>query len=73
MTTLENDCDADALTYNCLCENNVAPNITQYSQTLPYYICTQWGTQCVTNCRGDNTCADKCRYVSLPSIPWFDG
>ena len=68
MTTLDNDCDSDALTYSCVCENNVAPNITQYSQTLPYYICTQWGTNCVKNCNGDNTCADKCRYVLLHLI-----
>lgn len=65
MTTLDNECDADALTYSCVCENNVSPNITQYSQTLPFYICQAWGTQCVAGCgNGANTCADKCRYVS---------
>jgi hypothetical protein len=61
MTTTENDCDTDALTYTCVCENGVSPNITQYSQTLPYFICQQWGTNCVDNCNGDNTCQDSCR------------
>jgi hypothetical protein len=32
-----------------------------YSQTLPYYICTQWGTNCVNNCGNDNLCANACR------------
>ena len=44
-----------------MCDNGIAPNITQYSQTLPYFICTEWGTQCVNNCNGDSTCGSKCR------------
>jgi hypothetical protein len=80
MTTVENDCDVDTLLYSCICENNIAPNVTQYSQTLPFYICRQWGIQCVANCgTGANTCADKCRsdhpcgaqkpYLGNTSIP----
>ncbi|KAF2634908.1 hypothetical protein P280DRAFT_474209 [Massarina eburnea CBS 473.64] len=57
---IKNDCSADDLTYSCVCDNNVSPNVTMYTQTLPYFICTQWGTQCVSAC-SDNTCADKCR------------
>jgi hypothetical protein len=64
LTTLDNECDPDTLIYSCVCDNGVAPNITQYSQTLPFYICQAWGTQCVTGCNGDNTCSDKCRYVT---------
>ncbi|KZM26333.1 uncharacterized protein EKO05_0002206 [Ascochyta rabiei] len=60
-TTEDNECDPDQLTYSCVCDNGVAPNITQYSQTLPFYICQEWGNQCVTNCNGDNTCANSCR------------
>ncbi|KAF9699805.1 hypothetical protein EKO04_002332 [Ascochyta lentis] len=60
-TTSDNECDPDQLTYSCVCENGVSPNITQYSQTLPFYICQEWGNQCVTNCNGDNTCANSCR------------
>ncbi|KAH8725355.1 hypothetical protein GQ44DRAFT_616139 [Phaeosphaeriaceae sp. PMI808] len=61
MTTLANDCDTETLLYTCICENKVAPNITQYSQTIPFYICQEWGNQCVKNCNGDNTCGDACR------------
>jgi hypothetical protein len=39
-----------------------------YSQTLPFYICQQWGTQCVAGCNGDNTCSDSCRYVILSPL-----
>jgi hypothetical protein len=63
MTTEQNDCDSDALTYTCVCDNGVAPNITEYSQTLPYFICQQWGNTCVENCNGDSTCQSACRYV----------
>jgi hypothetical protein len=79
MTTVDNECDPDALTYSCVCENNVSPNITQYSQTLPFFICQEWGNQCVTGCNGNNTCADSCRadhpcgaqspYLGNTSIP----
>ncbi|KAA8617211.1 hypothetical protein PtrSN002B_009934 [Pyrenophora tritici-repentis] len=61
MTTETNTCDSDNLTYQCVCDNGMAPNITQYSQTLPYFICQQWGNNCVSNCNGDNTCQSKCR------------
>ncbi|CAO2657071.1 Nn.00g058740.m01.CDS01 [Neocucurbitaria sp. VM-36] len=61
MTTTDNDCDPDTLTYSCVCENGVSPNITQYSQTLPFFICQEWGNQCVSNCNGVNTCANDCR------------
>lgn len=36
-------------------------NITQYSQTLPFYICTEWGNQCEKNCGRDHACATSCR------------
>jgi hypothetical protein len=62
LTTVSNECDPDALTYSCVCENNIVPNVTQYSQTLPFYICQAWGNNCVANCgTGANTCADACR------------
>jgi hypothetical protein len=73
LTTESNECDSDALTYTCVCENGIVPNVTQYSQTLPFYICQAWGNNCVKNCgNGANTCANACRYVSLsPSFPLF--
>ena len=60
--TLANDCDASQLTYACICANGLSPNVSEYSQTIPYYICQEWGNQCVSNCGdGNNQCASACR------------
>lgn len=59
--TRENDCVAKTLTYSCVCSNGITPNVSQYSLTLPYYICQEWGNQCVTACGQDNSCASACR------------
>lgn len=62
MNTVSNECDPDTLTATCVCDNNISPNLTQYTQTLPYNICQQWGTNCVAACGlGENACADSCR------------
>ncbi|PHH75521.1 hypothetical protein CDD80_2318 [Ophiocordyceps camponoti-rufipedis] len=60
-TTLMNDCDPKTLTFNCVCGNNQRPNVTEYTLTLPYFICQEWGNQCVKACSGDNECQGKCR------------
>ncbi|OIW24059.1 hypothetical protein CONLIGDRAFT_693012 [Coniochaeta ligniaria NRRL 30616] len=60
-TTLVNTCDPVTLSYGCLCGNNLQPNVSEYSLTLPYFVCTEWGTQCVKQCGSDNTCASACR------------
>jgi len=35
--------------------------VTEYTLTLPYFVCTEWGTQCVKNCGSNNACASSCR------------
>lgn len=60
MTTNSNDCDPELLTYSCVCANGIAPNMSEYSLTLPYHICQQWGQQCVAGCGGSNTCQSNC-------------
>ncbi|KAG9662278.1 hypothetical protein KCU95_g19248, partial [Aureobasidium melanogenum] len=59
--TIENDCDPETLDYSCICANNVAPNASEYSQTIPYYICTEWGTECISGCNGNTDCEYNCR------------
>lgn len=56
-----NECDPMALTYGCVCDNGKSPNLSEYSLTLPFFICQEWGNQCVTNCNGDSNCASDCR------------
>jgi hypothetical protein len=60
-TTSVNTCDAESLTYGCVCGNGLQPNVSEYSLTLPYFICQEWGNQCVENCGTDNACASSCR------------
>ncbi|KXG51525.1 uncharacterized protein PGRI_089180 [Penicillium griseofulvum] len=56
-----NTCSADTLHYDCLCSNGVNPNATEYSQTIPYYTCTESNNQCVLKCNGDSSCQNNCR------------
>lgn len=56
-----NTCDPDSLTYGCLCSDNVRPNVSEYSLTLPYFVCTEWGNQCVEGCGSNSACASACR------------
>lgn len=58
--TESNTCDPTTLDYSCVCENGLSPNSSQYSQTVPYYICTQYNTNCVSNCNGDSSCQSAC-------------
>ena len=52
----------DTLSYGCICGDGNQPNMTQYTLTLPYYTCTEYGNQCVEACEEhDNACASACR------------
>lgn len=59
--TYANTCDAETLSYSCVCSNGITPNASEYSQTLPYFTCTQFGQNCVAACGSDNLCASNCR------------
>lgn len=56
-----NSCDPEVLTYGCVCSDGKQPNISEYSLTLPYFTCTEWGNQCVTKCGQNNACSASCR------------
>lgn len=56
-----NDCDPTTLVFDCVCANGLSPNISEYSQTIPYFTCTESNTQCQTNCGiSNNACAAAC-------------
>ncbi|KAE8151080.1 hypothetical protein BDV25DRAFT_153327 [Aspergillus avenaceus] len=57
----ENKCDSTTLVYSCICSNNQQPNASEYSQTIPYFVCTEQNNQCVNNCNGDSSCQASCR------------
>ncbi|CAD6442091.1 1bae2c16-9ff6-4986-9ef9-389a44e3d112 [Sclerotinia trifoliorum] len=60
-STETNTCDPETLNYACICGNGLSPNASEYSLTLPYFICTQYATNCVAACNGDNNCQAACR------------
>lgn len=50
------------MTYGCVCSNGLQPNVSEYSLTLPYFVCQEWGNQCVKACgQANNGCANACR------------
>ena len=51
----------DTLDFHCICGNGMTPNASEYSQTVPYFICTQQNDNCVANCNGDSSCQSACR------------
>jgi len=55
-----NTCDPTTLDYSCVCSNGQSPNASEYTQTIPYYICTTANQQCVTNCNGITSCQSAC-------------
>jgi len=57
-----NDCDPTDLSYSCICNNGMQPNASQYSQTIPYFECSEVANQCVNNCSAnDSACQSSCR------------
>ncbi|GKU15235.1 unnamed protein product [Fusarium langsethiae] len=59
--TKVNECNPKTLTYGCTCGDGKQPNVSEYSLTLPFYVCQEWGNQCVTDCGGSASCASDCR------------
>ncbi|KAI5284594.1 hypothetical protein KEM54_001211, partial [Ascosphaera aggregata] len=52
----------DDLSFSCICSNGDIPNATEYSQTIPYYLCTERNNQCVKDCPNNNgDCQFRCR------------
>jgi len=60
-TTVANDCDPTSLTYSCVCGNGLTPSLANYSQTIPFFECQEYGNQCVAACDGDQSCQSGCR------------
>jgi len=60
--TNTNECFPENLYYACVCSDGTRPNLTEYSETIPYYICTNEQGDCITGCgAGNNDCAAQCR------------
>ena len=50
------------LAFDCVCAvNGLSPNVSEYSQTIPYFICTKNNDNCVAACSGASGCQAACR------------
>ncbi|KAF9958313.1 hypothetical protein BGZ70_009231 [Mortierella alpina] len=59
--THDNRCDIQTLDFICECKGGAAPNITEYTYTIPYFLCTAETQECIHNCgQSDNSCYTNC-------------
>jgi hypothetical protein len=61
LDTTTNDCYPENLAYNCVCSNGQRPNSKQYSEPIPYYLCTKAQSDCINKCNAIASCTDECR------------
>ncbi|KAF3182789.1 hypothetical protein EYR41_005211 [Orbilia oligospora] len=63
-----NDCDQNTLEVSCVCADGSKPELVNYRNTLPFFICLEYIAQCVAGnatepalqniCRNTNTCGN---------------
>ncbi|KAK4220214.1 hypothetical protein QBC37DRAFT_3758 [Rhypophila decipiens] len=59
---IDNSCTPETLQYGCLCANQMRPNLSEYSMTIPFHTCQEYGNKCVEECGPwNNQCANDCR------------
>jgi hypothetical protein len=58
-----NNTSQTTLDWTCTCINGNTPNFTDYTQTMPFYICQQWIANCVASNQGDAEAQFACRTV----------
>ncbi|OBT42458.1 hypothetical protein VE00_07931 [Pseudogymnoascus sp. WSF 3629] len=56
-----NDCDAQKLTYKCLCEDGSTPALAKYKNTLPDFVCQANYAGCIKAHPNDAVGQGKCK------------
>ncbi|KAK5681529.1 hypothetical protein LTS10_006061 [Elasticomyces elasticus] len=62
-----NTCDSNTLNYTCTCTNGQQPNITNYDQTIPAFVCAQWKGACTAAHPDDLVGQTACQSVTCGS------
>ncbi|KAF2166564.1 hypothetical protein M409DRAFT_23199 [Zasmidium cellare ATCC 36951] len=62
-----NNCDSNTLTYQCVCTDGSSPNISDYDQTIPSFVCQTWVGNCVDAHPNDLDGQTGCRSVTCGS------
>ncbi|OQE31971.1 hypothetical protein PENSTE_c001G02872 [Penicillium steckii] len=47
--TKQNTCDPKTLQFDCVCSDGKTPDVSQYVQTVPFYVCQANFAQCIQN------------------------
>ncbi|KAK6335042.1 hypothetical protein TWF718_010484 [Orbilia javanica] len=75
-----NDCDQTTLEVSCICADGSKPELVNYRNTMPFFICLEYIAQCVAGntteptlqniCRNTNTCGnlDPADFVPTTTI-----
>lgn len=58
-----NTCDANNLSYECTCKTGSDPNLAEYKETLPFFVCQTWRDQCVARNPNDLESQTACLEV----------
>lgn len=53
----------NSLNYTCTCPGSIQPNISNYDQTIPSFVCGQWRINCVANHPNDLVGITACQSV----------
>ncbi|KAJ9297554.1 hypothetical protein DTO271G3_4329 [Paecilomyces variotii] len=56
-----NTCDPDTLSFSCVCSDGSVPNSSEYTQSLPYFVCEANYGQCIENHPNDLTGQEECK------------
>jgi len=56
----QNQCFPDNLFFTCVCNDGTTPNLTEYSQTIPYFRCQAEVSGCSDACTGNSKCQSDC-------------
>ncbi|GAB0134591.1 hypothetical protein EsDP_00002956 [Epichloe bromicola] len=69
-----NTCSATDLKWKCTCASNSSmPGVQYYKQTMPFYICTELFSQCITanigNSRGQDVCTKNINALCAKNDP----
>lgn len=63
--TRSNDCYPENLVYQCICDDGSRPNLTEYSEIIPYYLCTQKQGSCIAACNSNANCSENCKKTNI--------
>jgi len=63
-----NTCTQSDLTYTCVCNNGVSPDMSLYQNTIPSFVCQEYKGQCLANNAGNATAQDQCQKITCGNL-----